>query len=101
MSARRRYCFELQVKPDRIEEYKERHAAVWPEMLRALKASGWHNYSLFMRPDGAGLAELARLVENGKLEPVIDRVVPFPEIGQAFAFLEAGRAKGKVVVRMD
>ncbi len=52
MSARRRYCFELQVKPDRIEEYKERHAAVWPEMLRALKASGWHNYSLFMRPDG-------------------------------------------------
>lgn len=52
MSQRRRYCFELQVKPDRIEEYKERHAAVWPDMLRALKASGWHNYSLFMRPDG-------------------------------------------------
>lgn len=52
MSQRRRYCFELQVKPDRIEEYTERHAAVWPDMLRALKASGWHNYSLFMRPDG-------------------------------------------------
>lgn len=52
MSQRRRYCFELQVKPDRTEEYKERHAAVWPDMLRALKASGWHSYSLFMRPDG-------------------------------------------------
>lgn len=52
MSARRRYCFELHVKPERIDEYKERHAAVWPDMLRALKETGWHNYSLFMRPDG-------------------------------------------------
>lgn len=49
---RKRYCFELQVDPERIEEYKARHAAVWPEMLRALKESGWHNYSLFLRPDG-------------------------------------------------
>lgn len=52
MSARRRYCFELHVKPERIDEYKERHAAVWPDMLRALKETGWHNYSLFIRPDG-------------------------------------------------
>lgn len=48
----RRVCFQLQVRPDRIEEYTERHAAVWPEMLRALKRSGWHNYSLFLREDG-------------------------------------------------
>lgn len=48
----RRVCFQLQVKPDRIEEYKRRHAAVWPEMLRALHETGWHNYSLFLRPDG-------------------------------------------------
>ncbi|MBB1509650.1 L-rhamnose mutarotase [Tessaracoccus sp. MC1756] len=48
----RRHCFQLQVRPDRLDEYKERHAAVWPEMLRALKDSGWHNYSLFLRPDG-------------------------------------------------
>lgn len=47
-----RVCFQLQVKPDRLEEYKERHAAVWPEMLRALKDTGWNNYSLFLRPDG-------------------------------------------------
>ena len=47
-----RYCFQLHVRPDRIEEYKARHRAVWPEMLRALKANGWHNYSLFLRPDG-------------------------------------------------
>ena len=48
----RRYCFHLQVKPDRLAEYRERHAAVWPEMLRALAEAGWHNYSLFLRPDG-------------------------------------------------
>ena len=47
-----RVCFQLQVKPDRIEEYKLRHAAVWPEMLRALHETGWHNYSLFLREDG-------------------------------------------------
>ena len=47
-----RYCFQLQVKPDRIAEYRERHAAVWPEMLRALAETGWHNYSLFLRADG-------------------------------------------------
>ncbi len=47
-----RYCFELRVKPDRIDEYVERHRAVWPDMLRALADSGWRNYSLFLRGDG-------------------------------------------------
>ena len=47
-----RVCFTLQVRQDRMEEYAERHAAVWPEMLRALHETGWHNYSLFMRADG-------------------------------------------------
>lgn len=48
----RRVCFQLQVRPDRIEEYVRRHAAVWPEMLEALDAAGWRDYSLFLRPDG-------------------------------------------------
>ncbi|MBW9207829.1 L-rhamnose mutarotase [Mumia sp. zg.B17] len=48
----RRVCFQLQVRQDRIDEYRRRHAAVWPEMLEALDAAGWHNYSLFLRPDG-------------------------------------------------
>ncbi len=47
-----RVCFQLQVKPDRLEEYTARHAAIWPEMATALKESGWNNYSLFLRPDG-------------------------------------------------
>lgn len=47
-----RYCFSLQVRPDRMEEYVERHRAVWPEMLAALEETGWRNYSLFLRDDG-------------------------------------------------
>jgi L-rhamnose mutarotase len=47
-----RVCFVLQVKPDRIEEYKRRHRTVWPEMLAALRETGWTNYSLFLRADG-------------------------------------------------
>jgi L-rhamnose mutarotase len=49
---RERVCFQLQVKPDRIDEYTRRHAEVWPDMLRALADTGWHNYSLFLRDDG-------------------------------------------------
>lgn len=45
-------CFQLQVKPERIDEYKERHRQVWPEMLQALSETGWKNYSLFLRTDG-------------------------------------------------
>jgi L-rhamnose mutarotase len=45
-------CFQLQVRPDRLEEYVERHRTVWPEMLEALASTGWHNYSLFLREDG-------------------------------------------------
>ena len=48
----RRYCFLLQVRSELLDEYRERHAAVWPEMLRALEAAGWRNYSIFARPDG-------------------------------------------------
>jgi L-rhamnose mutarotase len=47
-----RVCFLLQIKPERAEEYRRRHAAVWPEMLEALSAAGWRNYSLFLRGDG-------------------------------------------------
>lgn len=48
----RRVCFLLQVKAERLPEYKERHRAVWPEMLQALGDTGWTNYSLFLRQDG-------------------------------------------------
>ncbi len=40
------------MKPERVKEYKERHRAVWPEMLDALRRNGWHRYSLFMDDNG-------------------------------------------------
>lgn len=56
---------------------------------------------LFMHPSGSELTEIGALVETSRLHPVIDKVFDFAEIKQAFAYLEAGRAKGKVVVRID
>ena len=47
-----RVCFILKVRQDRLDEYKRRHREVWPDMLDALRATGWHNYSLFLRDDG-------------------------------------------------
>jgi L-rhamnose mutarotase len=47
-----RVCFLLRVRADRLDEYKARHRAVWPEMLDALRTAGWENYSLFLRDDG-------------------------------------------------
>lgn len=47
-----RVCFLLKVKADRLEEYKKRHSPVWQEMQDALRETGWHNYSLFLRDDG-------------------------------------------------
>jgi L-rhamnose mutarotase len=48
----KRSAFILKVRPEKVEEYKRHHAAVWPEMLAALRKTGWHNYSLFLRDDG-------------------------------------------------
>jgi len=48
----KRVGFLLKVKADKLEEYKQHHTAVWPEMLDALHRTGWHNYSIFAREDG-------------------------------------------------
>jgi L-rhamnose mutarotase len=47
-----RVCFRSSVQPALMDEYRRRHAAVWPEMLQALKEAGWNNYSLFLAGDG-------------------------------------------------
>ena len=48
----KRVGFLLKVRENMIEDYKKHHQNVWPEMKAALTRNGWHNYSLFMRPDG-------------------------------------------------
>ena len=47
-----RVGFQFKVLPDRLAEYREYHKNVWPGMLDALRETGWHNYTLFMRDDG-------------------------------------------------
>ena len=63
-----RVCFLLQVKHDRLDEYRERHAHVWPEMLDALRQTGWRNYSLFLREDGL----LVGYLETDDLQAALD-----------------------------
>ena len=99
-----RVGFILKVKPDRMDEYKARHAAVWPEMREALTRQGWHNYSLFLRDDGTlfGYVEvadnLAASLKGMEGEPINAKwqasmadlvdVVPGLRVDQALATLE-------------
>lgn len=55
---------------------------------------------LFMHPDGRQLAEIGKLLESEKIRPVIDKVFPFNQAKDALAYLEKGRARGKVVVQI-
>ena len=55
---------------------------------------------LFMRANGDQLREIGGLVESGIIRPVVDRVFPFESTNEAMAYVESGRAKGKVVVRV-
>lgn len=78
-------------------------AMFWAISLRTRLQAARHGVSyryLFMHPSGSELAELAALMDSGKLKPVIDRVYPFAEAMEALAYIEAGHAKGKVVVSM-
>jgi alcohol dehydrogenase len=56
---------------------------------------------LWMKANGDQLAEIALLVDSGIIRPVIDRVFPFESTKEALAYVDQGRAKGKVVVTMN
>ncbi|WP_374578388.1 NADP-dependent oxidoreductase [Phenylobacterium sp.] len=64
------------------------------------RAAGVDYRYMFMRPSGRDLAQLAEWIEAGRIRVVLDRTYPFSQIAEAFAYLETGRAKGKVVVSM-
>lgn len=55
---------------------------------------------LFVRPSGNQLSEIGELLGAGTIRPVVDKVFPFDRVKEALAYVETGRAKGKVVVRM-
>jgi L-rhamnose mutarotase len=63
-----RVCFLGRVKPERLEEYRERHERAWPDMLAALREAGWHDYSLFLTQDGL----LVGYLETPSYEAALD-----------------------------
>ena len=69
-------------------------------IIRQAKRRGVEYSFLFAHPDGHQLAEIGDLLEAGHIHPVIDRVFPFDQAKEALAYLETGRAKGKVVVQV-
>lgn len=82
----------------------------WPlqQVLRLLsfgirkkaKKNGGEYTFVFMRADGAQLREITTLIESGAIRPVVDKVFPFQDTHKALAYVDGGRAKGKVVVQM-
>lgn len=67
---------------------------------RKAKRAGVDYSFLFMRADGMQLSRIAKLIEDGTIRPVVDRVLPFEKLNEAFAYIDTGRAKGKVVVTL-
>lgn len=59
------------------------------------------NYSfLFMRADGEQLSKISALIDAGNIRPIIDKVFPFESTPEAVAYVESGRAKGKVIIKV-
>jgi NADPH:quinone reductase-like Zn-dependent oxidoreductase len=70
------------------------------KIIRHARKRGVEYSFLFVRPDGSQLAEIGELLKAGRIRPVIDKVFSFEHVKEALAYLEKGRAKGKVVVQM-
>ena len=73
-----RICFLLRLNQYTVSQYIEHHRVVWPEMLDALRSTGWKNYSLFLGPEGllVGYVEVEdfdKALEGMKALPVNER----------------------------
>jgi len=70
------------------------------KIIRHARKRGAEYSFLFVHPDGRQLAEIGKLLEAGRIRAVIDKVFSFDHAKEALAYLEKGRAKGKVVVQL-
>ena len=70
------------------------------KIIRLARKRGVEYSFLFVHPDGGQLAEIGELLDAERIRPVIDKVFPFDQAKEALAYLENGRAKGKVVVQI-
>jgi L-rhamnose mutarotase len=96
-----RVCFTLQVRPDRLAEYRERHAAVWPEMPRVLRDAGWHDHQLFLREDGL-LDGTVVTDDLAAAQATVDAAeVSARWEAEMAPFFETGDGRGKATVGLD
>lgn len=65
------------------------------------KNLGVHYSFLFMRADGRQLEQISGLIDSGALRPVVDKIFPFTQTPDALAYVETGRSKGKVVIKVQ
>ena len=86
----RRVCFCLQVRRERLEEYRSCQQNVWPDLLAVLSKAGWCNYSLFLREDGLVVgymetpdleAALWRMEKSALHERWQEQLAPYMEAG--------------------
>ena len=70
------------------------------KMIRNARKRGVEYSFLFAHPDGQQLAEIGQLLKAGHIRPVIDKVFAFDQAKEGLAYLEKGRAKGKVIVQV-
>ena len=71
------------------------------DVRNAAKRQGVRYSFFFMKASGAQLRDLAALYDSGVLRPVLDRTFPFDQTVEAMAFVEQGKANGKIVITMD
>ncbi|MFT0182779.1 NADP-dependent oxidoreductase [Pseudomonas benzopyrenica] len=91
-------------------EFAADQKLAWPlkQVLRLLSRSirkkakrlGIRYTFVFMRASGSQLGEISSLIESGVIKPAVDRVFPFNSVAEALAYVETGRAKGKVVIKV-
>jgi NADPH:quinone reductase-like Zn-dependent oxidoreductase len=67
---------------------------------RATEKAGIRLQGVFMHPDGQQLAEIARLIDSGRIRPIIDRSFPLEQAKEALLYSKSGRAKGKIVINV-
>lgn len=91
-------------------EFAADQKLAWPlkQVLRLLshgirkkaKRRGIRYTFVFMRASGSQLGEISSLIESGVIKPAVDRIFPFNSVAEALAYVETGRAKGKVVIKV-
>jgi NADPH:quinone reductase-like Zn-dependent oxidoreductase len=73
---------------------------VGPPSAEEAAAHGVRQASVFVQPSAMQLTELAKLVDSGKLKPVVETVLPLPEARHAHELSQAGHVRGKMVLRV-